>query len=132
MIQFKNQKKQLQKVKEYELLKSPLSTSVQLKTSRQNVVPSSSVGYKRVHKGIQVVSKNAATYQCRELKREKSLISVGPIVSLGVVGEQCHQNTCFQSILTEFCKRFRTESEGSKELAVAEQISFCKLSQTNP
>ena len=70
-----------QKVKEYELLNCPLSTSLQLETSRQDSVPSGSVGYQHDHKGTPVVSKDAATYQCRELKREKSLISVAAIAS---------------------------------------------------
>ena len=71
------------KTKEYELLNSPLSISVQLETSRQNTVPSSSVGYKHVHKGTPAMSKDAASYQFRELKREKSLIPVAPFFSHG-------------------------------------------------
>ena len=49
------------KVKEYELMNSPLSTSVQLETSRRNSLPTGSVGYKHVHKGSPVGSKDAAT-----------------------------------------------------------------------
>ena len=73
-----------------------------------------------------------ATYQCRKLKRDKSLIPVAPIVRLGVVEEQRLQITCFQERLTESRKQLRKESESSKQLAVAEQISTCKLIQTNP
>ena len=64
--------------------------------------------------------------------RTESLIPVAPIVSHGVVEEQRLQFTCFQARLTEFRKQLRTESERSKKLAVAEQISTCTMSQTNP
>ena len=117
-----------QKVKEYELLNSPLSTSVQLETRRQNIFPSGSVGYKYVP----VVSKDAATYKCRELKWGQFQIPVAPIVSHGVVEEQLLQVSCFQARRTKSRKQQRTESESSKQLAVAEQISTCKMSQTNP
>ena len=66
------------------------------------------------------------------MKRENSLFLVFPIVSHGVVEEQRLQITCLQARLTEFRNWLRTESESSKQLAVAEQISTCKLSQTNP
>ena len=120
------------KVKAYELLKCPLSTSKQHGKSRQNSVLGGSVGHKHVLKGTPVLSKDAATYQRRELKREKSLISVAPIVSQGEVEEQRLQIACFQERLIETLKRLRTESESSKQLAVAEQKSTCELSQTNP
>ena len=90
-----------QKVKEYELLNSPLSTSVQLETIWQNFVPSGSVSYSDVGNGIPVRSRVAATYKCRELKREKYLIPVAPIVSHGVVEEQRLQIICFQAISTD-------------------------------
>ena len=93
----------IDKVKEYKLLNSPLSNSVQLETIRQNSA-NGSVGYKHVHKGTPIKSKDAATYQCRELKLEKYLNSVAPNVSQGVVEEQ-RQITCFQARLTESRKR---------------------------
>ena len=95
--QLQSFRKSLKKKKEYELSNVPLSTSVLLETSRQNFVPRASVGYKHVHKGNAVMSNDAATYQCRELKQEKSLIPLAPIVSHGVVEEQHLQITCFQA-----------------------------------